>query len=118
MSLSTGTRLGACEILSPIGEVYRARDTKLGRDVAIKVLPEAFSQDKERLARLEREVRLLASLNRANNSTLFELEETAGTHFLVSSSRIERVNPSQFFPMTLLGFPKVSRSLCVEPELG
>jgi serine/threonine protein kinase len=99
-----------------MGEVYRARDTKLGRDVAIKVIPEVFSQDKERLARLEREARLLASLNRAKIAMLFEFEETDGTHFLVSSSRIERVNPSQLFPMPLLRFPKISRTLRIEPE--
>jgi serine/threonine protein kinase len=77
LSFSEGTRLGSYEILALIGaggmgQVYRARDTKLGRDVAMKVLPEAFSQDRERLARFEREVRLLASLNRANIATLFE----------------------------------------------
>ena len=66
-----------------MGEVYRAKDTKLGRDVAIKVLPEAFAQDKERLARFEREARLLASLNHANIATIHGLEESNGLHFLV-----------------------------------
>jgi serine/threonine-protein kinase len=88
MSLSEGTRLGSYEILNLIGaggmgEVYRARDTKLGRDVAIKVLPEAFSQDKERLARFEREARLLASLNHPNIAAIYDLEESDGVHFLV-----------------------------------
>ena len=71
MSFNEGDRLGPYEILSPLGaggmgEVYRARDTKLGRDVAIKVLPEAFAPDAERLARFEREAQLLASLNHPN----------------------------------------------------
>ncbi len=63
--------------------MYKARDTKLGREVAIKVLPEAFSQDKERLARFEREARLLASLNHPNIATIHDLEESNGVHFLV-----------------------------------
>ena len=66
-----------------MGEVYRARDTKLGREVAIKVLPEAFSRDKERLARFEREAKLLASLNHPNIATLYGLEESDGQLFIV-----------------------------------
>ena len=65
-----------------MGEVYRARDTKLGREVAIKVLPAEFSRDKERLARFEREAKLLASLNHANIATLYGLEESNGQQFL------------------------------------
>ena len=81
-------KLGAYEVLELIGaggmgEVYRARDTKLGREVAIKVLPEALSQDKERLARFEREAKLLASLNHPGIATLYGLEEDAGKPFLV-----------------------------------
>ena len=88
MALESGTRLGHYEILAPLGvggmgEVYRARDTKLGRDVAVKVLHEAFSRDKERLARFEREARLLAQLNHANIATLHGLEESDGQPFLV-----------------------------------
>ncbi|MGH9255492.1 MAG: protein kinase domain-containing protein, partial [Vicinamibacterales bacterium] len=68
MALSAGTRLGPYEITALLGaggmgEVYRARDTTLQRDVAIKVLPEAFAQDPERLARFKREAQVLASLN-------------------------------------------------------
>ncbi|MFQ5790175.1 MAG: serine/threonine-protein kinase, partial [Acidobacteriota bacterium] len=88
MSLNPGSRLSQYEILSPIGaggmgEVYRARDTKLGREVAIKVLPEGFSQNEERLARFEREARVLASLNHPNIATIHGLEESGGVHFLV-----------------------------------
>ncbi|HEY7369461.1 MAG TPA: serine/threonine-protein kinase, partial [Thermoanaerobaculia bacterium] len=83
MSLSTGSRLGPYEILSPLGaggmgEVYRARDTRLNRDVAIKILPEAFAEDPERLARFQREAQVLASLNHPHIAHIHGLEE-AGT---------------------------------------
>ncbi len=88
MQLTSGTRLGRYEIVRMLGaggmgEVYLARDTKLGREVAIKVLPEAFAQDSERLARFEREARLLASLNHPNIATVHGLEESDGLSFLV-----------------------------------
>ena len=66
-----------------MGEVYRARDKKLGRDVAIKVLPEHFAKDKDRMARFEREARVLASLNHPNIAAVYGLEEDDGRHFLV-----------------------------------
>ncbi len=66
-----------------MGEVYRATDTKLGREVAIKVLPEAFAQDPERLARFDQEARLLASLNHPNIAAIHGLEESNGTRFLI-----------------------------------
>ena len=71
MSLAAGTKLAHYEILECIGkggmgEVYRARDQKLDRDVAIKVLPEEFAQDEERLRRFQREAKVLASLNHPN----------------------------------------------------
>ncbi len=88
MRLSNGTTLGAYEILAPVGsggmgEVYQAHDTKLGRDVAIKVLPEAFAHDPQRLSRFQREAKLLASLNHPNIATIHRLEESNGTHYLV-----------------------------------
>jgi serine/threonine protein kinase len=66
-----------------MGEVYRAKDTKLGRDVAIKVLPEEFARDTDRVARFQREAKLLASLNHPNIAAIYGLEESEGTHFLV-----------------------------------
>ena len=83
-----GTKLAHYEITAHIGsggmgEVYRATDTKLGRPVAIKILPEKFARDPERVARLDREAKVLASLNHSNIATLHGLEESAGRHFLV-----------------------------------
>jgi len=83
MTLSPGTRLGPYEIASPLGaggmgEVFRARDTKLNRDVAIKVLPSAFAQDAERVARFRREAQVLASLNHPNIAAIHGLEECDG----------------------------------------
>jgi serine/threonine protein kinase len=66
-----------------MGEVYQAKDTKLGRDVAIKVLPEEFARDTDRVARFQREAKLLASLNHPNIAAIHGLEESDGTHFLV-----------------------------------
>jgi Tol biopolymer transport system component len=88
MPLQNGSRLGAYEVVAPLGaggmgEVYRARDSRLGRDVAIKLLPDAFAQDPERLARFEREAKLLASLHHANIAVLHGLEESDGRRFLV-----------------------------------
>jgi len=66
-----------------MGEVYKAKDQKLGRDVAIKVLPEEFAKDTDRVARFQREAKLLASLNHPNIAAIHGLEESDGTHFLV-----------------------------------
>lgn len=88
MAIPAGARLGPYEVLSAIGaggmgEVYRARDSKLGRDVALKVLPSAFVADAERMARFEREARLLAALNHPNIAAIYGLEESAGMPALV-----------------------------------
>jgi Tol biopolymer transport system component len=88
MSLATGTKLGPYEILSALGaggmgEVYRARDTKLGRDVALKILPGVFATDPDRLARFQREAQVLASLNHPNIGHIYGLEETDGVRALV-----------------------------------
>ena len=88
VQLKSGQVITSYEILNRIGvggmgEVYRARDKKLGREVAIKVLPPAFSQDRERLSRFQREARLLAALNHPNIAAIYGLEESEGMPFLV-----------------------------------
>src|SRR5688572_17790447 len=88
MALQAGDRLGAYEIVGllghgAMGEVYRARDTRLGRDVAVKVLPAAFTHDTDRLARLEREARLIAQVNHPNICTLFDIVEGESAPFLI-----------------------------------
>src|SRR5437879_6643115 len=88
MPLSAGTRLAPYEIASGLGaggmgEVYRARDTKLGRDVALKILPDTFATDPERLARFEREAQVLASLNHPHIGAIYGVEESNGIRALV-----------------------------------
>jgi len=88
MALAAGGRVGIYEILSPLGaggmgEVYRARDAKLNRDVAIKVLPDSFATDPERLARFQREAQVLASLNHPNIAAIYGFEHTDGLQALV-----------------------------------
>src|SRR6267154_2772697 len=88
MPLSIGTRLGLYEITALLGtggmgEVYRARDSKLRRDVAIKVLPASLANDPGRMARFEREARVLASLNHPNIAAIYGLEEANERKFLV-----------------------------------
>src|SRR5438128_3141555 len=88
MALSAGTKLGPYDIVAPLGaggmgEVYRARDTRLNRDVAIKILPEAFAADPERLARFTREAQTLAALNHPNIAHIHGLEESNGVRALV-----------------------------------
>src|SRR5580700_1574925 len=87
MPLASGTRLAVYEIQAPIGaggmgEVYRGTDTKLGRGVALKILPTAMAQDADRLARFQREARAVAALNHPNVVTLYSVEECDGVHFL------------------------------------
>ncbi len=89
MALPTGTKLGPYEILAPIGaggmgEVYRARDTRLGRDVALKILPESLARDHDRLHRFEQESRAVAALNHPNILAIHDVGEHNGTPFLVS----------------------------------
>ena len=98
MSLSPGHKLAHYEILEPIGkggmgEVYRAKDSKLGRDVAIKVLPDEFAKDEERLRRFQREAKVLASLNHPNIAAIYGLEQSDDTHYLVLEQQL--ISPTQ-----------------------
>src|SRR5262245_2208981 len=88
MSVTLGTQLGSYEITALLGrggmgEVYRARDTKLKRDVAIKILPDEFSRDADRVSRFQREAEALAALNHQNIGAIYDLQETNDTRFLI-----------------------------------
>jgi eukaryotic-like serine/threonine-protein kinase len=103
MALTPGTKLGPYEIQSPLGaggmgEVYRATDTKLGRDIALKVLPAEMAQDPERLGRFRREAMTLAQLDHPNIVTIYSVEESDGVDFLtmqlVEGLPLERLIPA------------------------
>src|SRR5579863_10475093 len=88
MALTSGTKLGPYEIVAPLGaggmgEVYRARDSKLNREVALKVLPAAMANDAERMARFQREAQVLASLNHPSIASIYGLEDSGGVRALV-----------------------------------
>src|SRR5580693_1756623 len=100
MSLAIGSRLGPYEILAPIGsggmgEVYRARDTRLKREVALKVLPDSFASDPDRMARFQREAELLASLNHPRIATIYGVEEHALAMELVEGEALASPLPIQ-----------------------
>jgi len=86
-----------------MGEVYRATDTKLGRDVALKVLPEEMARDPKRLARFQREARAVAALNHPHIVTIYSVEEADGVHFLtmelVEGQSLDRLIPKQGLPL-------------------
>src|SRR6266705_4714206 len=88
MALTIGTRLGSLEILALLGrggmgEVYRARDLKLKREVAIKILPDEFNRDSDRVSRFQREAEVLASLNHVNIAAIHDIQEADGSRFLI-----------------------------------
>jgi serine/threonine protein kinase len=108
MALTPGTKLGTYEIQSPLGaggmgEVYRATDKKLGRDIALKVLPAEMAQDPERLGRFRREARALAQLDHPNIVTIHSVEESDGVHFLtmqlVEGLPLDRLIPEGGLPV-------------------
>jgi len=89
VAISAGTRLGPYQVLTSVGaggmgEVYRARDTRLGREVAVKVLPESFASDEERLRRFEQEARAVSALNHPNILSVHDIGETGTIHYMVT----------------------------------
>jgi serine/threonine-protein kinase len=119
MSLTQGARLGPYEITGHVGaggmgEVYRARDTRLGRDVAIKVLPEAFAGDADRMARFAREAQVLASLNYPGIAALYGLEETQGTRALV----MELVEGETLAERLSRGVPPLEELLAIAKQIA
>jgi serine/threonine protein kinase len=120
MPLSTGSRLGSYEILALIGaggmgEVYRARDSKLGRDVAIKVLPEAFASNADRMARFEREAQVLASLNHPHIAAIYGVEDRALVMELVEGETLKGPLPLE----TALNYAKqIAEALEAAHEKG
>ena len=114
MSLSAGTKIGPYEVIGLIGqggmgEVWQARDTKLDRNVALKVLPEAFTSDPDRLARFEREAKVLASLNHPNIGSIYGLEEADGVNASASGLAQRDVGgwPSVASPGRVAGVQRV-----------
>jgi len=117
--LTAGTRLGTYEIAGSLGaggmgEVYRARDTKLDRDVAIKILPEVFASDPERLARFEREAKTLASLNHPHIAQIYGVEDSGHTHALV----MELVDGEDLAARLARGPAPVAESLLIARQIA
>jgi serine/threonine protein kinase len=101
MTVGPGTRLGQFEVLAPLGrggmgEVYRARDSRLSREVALKILPEALSRDADRVARFEREARVLASLNHPHIASVHGFEQRMASGSSSSSSCPDTLSPSAY----------------------
>jgi eukaryotic-like serine/threonine-protein kinase len=120
MPLSVGTKLGPYEILAPIGaggmgEVYRARDTKLDRNVAIKILPDAVTHDPERLARFEREAKVLAALNHPNIAQIYAVEQGALVMELVEGETLKGPLP---LDTALLYAKQIAEALDAAHEKG
>ena len=119
MALTSGTRIGPYEILASLGaggmgEVYRARDTRLNRTVAVKAMHESFAQDPERAARFEREAQLLASLNHPNIAAIHGVQEAEGSTFLV----LEFVDGRPLSEILQAGAPPLSEALMIATQIA
>ena len=119
MPLTPGSRLGPYDILvllgaGGMGEVYRAKDTKLGREVALKILPATFTNDPERVARFRREAQVLASLNHSHIAQIHGLDEANGTQFLV----LELVDGESLDRRTARGRIPVDEALGITKQIA
>ena len=123
MTLTAGSRIGPYEILEPLGkggmgEVYRARDTRLDRDVAIKILPEAFARDVERLARFEREAKTLASLNHPNIAAIYGLEVAQAFRPAISALVMELVDGEELSGRIARGAIPIADALAIARQIA
>jgi len=129
MPLASGTRLGPYEIIAPLGyggmgEVYRARDSRLGRDVAIKILPAELSADPDRLQRFEQEARLLGALNHPNLLAIYDVGNEQGLKYLVAEllegeSLRERLNEGSLPQRKVIDYStKIANGLAAAHEKG
>src|SRR5450631_3806902 len=119
MALTSGTKLGPYEIQSPLGaggmgEVYRARDTRLARDVAIKVLPEALASDQERLRRFEKEARSASALNHPNIVTIYDFGSEGGVSYIA----MELVEGATLREQLASGPLQVKKLLQITPQIA
>jgi serine/threonine protein kinase len=119
MGLTSGSRIGPYEVMSPLGsggmgEVYRARDMKLGRDVALKVVPDAFANDPDRLARFQREAQVLASVNHPNIAHIYGLEESGEAHCIV----MELIEGETLAAMLMRGALSIDEALTIATQIA
>src|SRR5438132_12612360 len=129
MTLTSGTKLGPYEVVAPagaggMGEVYRARDTRLNRDVAVKVLPAAFARDPERMRRFQQEAQAVAALNHPNILAIHDFGEHEGspymvTEFLEGETLRQRLRPGTLpVRKAIECAEQVARGLAASPEKG
>src|SRR5499433_3674846 len=119
MPLQAGERLGPYEVVTPLGaggmgEVYRGRDTRLGRDVALKVLPEALAEDRDRLSRFEREARAASALNHPNIVTIHEIGREGDTAYIA----MELVDGRTLRELTVSGPMPLRRILAIASQIA